>query len=61
MRITGNNVYFIISDENAGPKKPLVWCQLPVNFYFREFGLQGFSEENNEIFLELSTGMFLFK
>lgn len=56
MRITSRNVYFIVSEEESGPRRPLVWCDLPVNFYFKEYNIVGVSEEYNEIFLEFSTG-----
>lgn len=57
MRITKSKVYFIISEEDIGPKRPLVWCELPVNFYFKEFNLVGVSEVHDEIYLELSTAL----
>lgn len=56
MRITEKNVYFIISEEDSGPRRPLVWCVLPVSFYFKEYNFAGVSSESNEIFLEFSTG-----
>lgn len=60
MRITTRKVYFIISEEEAGPKRPLVWCELPVNFYFKEYNVVGVKEQYNEIYLEFSTGVYLF-
>lgn len=56
MRITSTKLYFIVSDEEGGPKQPLVWCELPINYYFREYTVAGVSEEYNEIYLELCTG-----
>lgn len=56
MRITSRKVYFIISEEDSGPRRPLVWCELPVSFYFKEFNLVGVHEQYNEIYLEFSTG-----
>lgn len=58
MRLTERKIYFIISVEDVGPKSPLVWCELPVPFYFKEYNLVGFNEEHNEIYLELSTGFY---
>ncbi|CAH0550478.1 unnamed protein product [Brassicogethes aeneus] len=55
MRITTRKVYFIISEEEMGPRKPLVWCELPVGFYFNEYNVVGVSDQHNEIYLELST------
>ncbi|KAK9891173.1 hypothetical protein WA026_013489 [Henosepilachna vigintioctopunctata] len=57
MRITSRNVYFIVSEEESGPRRPLVWCDLPVNFYFKEYNIVGVSEEFNEIYLEFSTAL----
>lgn len=58
IRLTEKKVYFIISIEDVGPKSPLVWCELPVSFYFKEYNLVGFNEQFNEIYLELSTGLY---
>lgn len=55
MKITQRKLYFIISEEDSGPRKPLVWCELPVTFYFSDYTIVGVSETHNEIFLELST------
>lgn len=55
MRINERKLYFIISEEESGPKKPLVWCELPVNFYFKEYNVIGMNEHYNEIYLEFST------
>lgn len=49
-------VYFIISEEETGPRRPLVWCELPVSFYFKEYNLVGVNAEYNEIYLEVPTG-----
>ncbi|KAF5304880.1 hypothetical protein FQR65_LT00764 [Abscondita terminalis] len=57
MRIVARKVYFIIPDEDTGPRKPLVWCELPVSFYFKEFNLEGVSQEHNEIYLCFATPM----
>jgi hypothetical protein len=56
MRITTRKVYFIISEEDNGPRRPLAWCELPVTFYFKEYNVVGVNEEYNEIYLEFSTG-----
>lgn len=56
MRIVTNKIYFIISDENRGPQKPSLWCELPVGFYFKEYTLNGLSEERNEIYLSFTCG-----
>ncbi|VEN53691.1 unnamed protein product [Callosobruchus maculatus] len=57
MRITTRKVYFIISEEDSGPRRPLVWCELPINFYFKEYNVVGVNQQFNEIFLEFSTAL----
>nr|CAI5830874.1 unnamed protein product [Callosobruchus analis] len=57
MRITARKVYFIISEEDSGPRRPLVWCELPINFYFKEYNVVGVNQQFNEIFLEFSTAL----
>ncbi|XP_072385156.1 checkpoint protein HUS1 isoform X1 [Diabrotica undecimpunctata] len=57
MRITTRKVYYIISEEESGPRRPLVWCELPVNFYFKEYNVVGVNDQYNEIYLEFSTGL----
>ncbi|XP_056642687.1 checkpoint protein HUS1 [Diorhabda sublineata] len=57
MRISTRKVYFIISEEESGPRRPLVWCELPVNFYFEEYSVTGVNEQYNEIYLEFSTAL----
>lgn len=56
IRITTDKLYFIILDEDKGPRKPLVWCDLPNSYYFVQYNMLGVSEEHNEIFLEFSPG-----
>lgn len=57
MRIVKKKVYFIISSEEAGPKRPFVWCELPVAFYFKEYNLSGLNEVYDEIYLQLDCSM----
>lgn len=59
MRITSKKVFFIISEEENGPRRPLVWCELPVSFYFKEYNLVGVNEQYNEIYLEVPTGKIM--
>lgn len=56
MRMTPHKVYFILSEEEKGPREPLAWCELSVSFYFQEYVLIGVSESYNEIYLELPIG-----
>lgn len=55
MRIASKKLYFIISDDDVGPKKPFVWCELPADFYFQEYNVAGVNSEHDEIYLSLST------
>ncbi|XP_030765114.1 checkpoint protein HUS1 isoform X2 [Sitophilus oryzae] len=55
LRLTSTKIYFIVSEEENGPRQPLVWCELPINYYFREYNIVGVSSSYNEIYLELST------
>ncbi|KAI4468196.1 mitotic and dna damage checkpoint protein hus1 [Holotrichia oblita] len=57
MRITSKKLYFIISEEESGPRKPFVWCELPADFYFKEYSVIGVNDVDNEIYLSLSTSM----
>lgn len=57
MRITSDKLYFIISDEDAGPSTPLVWCELVVGYYFKEYNVVGMNEQYNEIYLEFASGI----
>nr|XP_022914458.1 checkpoint protein HUS1 [Onthophagus taurus] len=57
LRIVPRKLCIIISNDDKGPKKPFVWCELPVNFYFKEFNMFGVAEESNEIYLSVSTAM----
>ncbi|XP_017785273.1 PREDICTED: checkpoint protein HUS1 [Nicrophorus vespilloides] len=57
MRLTARKVYFIISTDDAGPKKPFVWCELPMSYYFKDFTFNGESEEFNEIYISFGTAM----
>lgn len=54
-------MYFIISDEDRGPRRPLLWCELPHNYYFTELNFAGESTENNEIFLDFIPGNNVYK
>lgn len=55
MRITSKKLYFIISEEESGPRKPFVWCELATDFYFKEYNVAGVNDVHNQIYLSLST------
>ncbi|XP_060079892.1 checkpoint protein HUS1-like [Ylistrum balloti] len=53
LRITSGNWYFILSERavNGGIQ---IWSELPQGHFFDEYAMEGVSEEDNEIFLELA-------
>lgn len=53
LRITPGNWYFILSERavNGGIQ---IWSELPQGHFFDEYAMEGVSEEDNEIFLELA-------
>ncbi|KAL1489627.1 hypothetical protein ABEB36_013571 [Hypothenemus hampei] len=55
LRLTKKKLYFIVSQEDGGPRTPLVWCELPSSFYFKEYNVSELSETHGEIYLEFST------
>lgn len=61
MRLSRGTVYFVIFDEEERTRKLLVWCELPVSYYFKAYNLEGVNEEHNEIYLAFTTGIFLYK
>jgi HUS1 checkpoint protein len=53
IRLTQNSVYFNIADDTT----PMVWTKLDQNHFFVDYLVAGKSEEFNEIYMELNTGM----
>ncbi|KAK6183601.1 hypothetical protein SNE40_011049 [Patella caerulea] len=53
LRITVDKLYFILT-EQAVSGGVQIWCELPQGHFFDEFAMEGVSEDDNEIFLELS-------
>lgn len=56
LRLTTDKSYFIVSDDDKGPRSPLLWCTLPNNYYFTQYTMSGVSPEHNEIYLRVSPG-----
>ncbi|KAG7455455.1 hypothetical protein MATL_G00256790 [Megalops atlanticus] len=52
LRLTADNIYFMLSDKVANGGVSM-WCELSQANFFDEFQLEGVSTEANEIYLEL--------
>ncbi|XP_036309670.1 checkpoint protein HUS1 isoform X4 [Pipistrellus kuhlii] len=53
LRIRPHTLNFILADSAAGGGVSM-WCELPQENFFSEFQMEGVSEENNEIYVELT-------
>ncbi|XP_054427260.1 checkpoint protein HUS1 [Pteronotus mesoamericanus] len=54
LRICPQKLNFILADTAAGGGVSM-WCELPQENFFSEFQMEGVSEENNEIYVELTS------
>nr|CAG4635255.1 EOG090X0TJE [Alona affinis] len=52
LRITSTHLYFIVRESQTISSSPLIWCTLEEKHYFSEFGMDGLSPADNEIYLE---------
>ncbi|KAM3929486.1 checkpoint protein HUS1 isoform 1-T1 [Leptodactylus fuscus] len=52
LRLTANNLYFILTDKVANGGVSM-WCELCQANFFDEYQMEGVSAEQNEIYLEL--------
>lgn len=57
IRILPDKLYFIIPDED-GPRRPFIWCEMPIQYYFKEYNMTGVTDDSNEIYLSFSPSMF---
>ncbi|XP_056376220.1 checkpoint protein HUS1 isoform X3 [Hyla sarda] len=53
LRLTANNLYFILTDKVANGGVSM-WCELCQTNFFDEYQMEGVSAEQNEIYLELA-------
>ncbi|KAG8572296.1 hypothetical protein GDO81_012006 [Engystomops pustulosus] len=53
LRLTANNLYFILTDKVANGGVSM-WCELCQANFFDEYQMEGVSAEQNEIYLELA-------
>jgi HUS1 checkpoint protein len=54
LRLTADKLCFILTDQTAGGG-PAVWSELRQENYFNDYNIEGISQEQNEILLELQT------
>nr|SVE84689.1 EOG090X0TJE [Daphnia pulex] len=52
LRITTTDLYFIVRESQTISTSPLIWCTLDEGHFFSEFGMEGLSTVDNEIYLE---------
>ncbi|XP_049881089.1 checkpoint protein HUS1 [Pectinophora gossypiella] len=55
LRLSDDQVYFIVSDENSGPAPPVLWCEMPQAMYFSEYQMVGLDEGHKDIYLGFSS------
>lgn len=56
LRITPTNMFFIVRESQTISASPLIWCTLEEGHFFSEYGMEGLSATDNEIYLEFVTG-----
>lgn len=56
LRLTDDQLYFIVSDENTGPAAPILWCEIPQAMFFSEYQIVGLDEQHKDIYLGFSSG-----
>lgn len=61
LRITSTNLFFIVRESQTISASPLIWCTLDEGHFFSEYGMEGLSAVDNEIYLEFVTGKFSLK
>ncbi|CAG9122304.1 unnamed protein product [Plutella xylostella] len=55
LRLSSDQLYFIVSDENSGPAPPILWCEIPQAMFFSEYQMVGLDEEHKDIYLGISS------
>ena len=57
LRITKDRMYFIISESGVTSRYSLgLWAELDQGHFFNEYQMEGVSEENDEIYIEIQPG-----
>nr|CAG4636744.1 EOG090X0TJE [Eubosmina coregoni]SVE70241.1 EOG090X0TJE [Eubosmina coregoni] len=52
IRITPTHMYFIVRESQTISSSPLIWCTLDQAHFFFEYGMEGLSTDDNEIYME---------
>nr|CAG4643689.1 EOG090X0TJE [Ilyocryptus agilis] len=55
LRISPTHLYFIVRESQTISASPLIWCTMEEGHFFSEFGMEGLSAADNEIYLEIVT------
>lgn len=55
LRLSDDQLYFIVSDENSGPAPPILWCEIPQAMFFSEYLIVGLDDDHKDIFLGVSS------
>ena len=56
MRLTTDRVCLVVSEAGALGGTPALWAELEHQHYFAEYTMEGVSDEDNMIYMELQTG-----
>ena len=56
IRITPTHMYFIVRESQTISSSPLIWCTLDQAHFFFEYGMEGLSTDDNEIYMEFMAG-----
>ncbi|VVC98324.1 checkpoint protein HUS1 [Leptidea sinapis] len=51
LRLSSDQLYFIVSEENNGPAPPILWCEVPQALFFSEYQIVGVDDEHKDIYL----------
>jgi len=57
LRLSHDKVYFILKDAEAKNKGGAVWCEGPIDAFFGEYAMEGFSKPSDEIYLDVNLEM----
>lgn len=58
LRLTPDHICLVVSDGGALGGTPGLWAEMEQQHYFAEYTMEGVSQDDNLIFLELQTGKF---
>ncbi|KOB74847.1 Checkpoint protein HUS1 [Operophtera brumata] len=55
LRLSSDQIFFIVCDENSGPAPPILWCEIPQAMFFSEYQLIGLDDDHKDIYLGLTS------